>query len=243
LKAVILAAGIGNRIAPAHTGPKALLRFHGKSLLERHLDILGGIGITDIVIGTGYGSEDVGAELSRLGARHVRCVLNPDFRDGSVVTLWRLREEILTGDDVLLMDADVLYDKRILERLVTSRHVNCLLIDRDFTPGEEPVKLCLKAGRIVEFRKKVEVAYDTVGESIGFFRFDAATCRKLLDASRFYVEGGRTSAPHEEAIRDIALAAPDEYGVEDVTGLAWIEIDFPEDVVRAERDVLPRLTA
>jgi choline kinase len=240
---VILAAGVGNRIAAAHTGPKALLRFAGKSLLQRHLDILASIGIADIVIGTGYLAEDIQAELSRLGASNVRLVHNPDYRDGSVVTLWSLREEILGGGDVLVMDADVLYDRRILERLVASQHANCLLIDRDFVPGEEPVKICLSAGRIVEFRKKVEASYDTVGESVGFFRFDAATAERLLDAARLYVEGGQASAPHEEAIRDIVLAAPEAYGVEDVSGLAWIEIDFPDDVARAERDVLPRIKA
>jgi choline kinase len=240
---VILAAGVGNRIAAAHAGPKALLRFAGRSLLERHLAILQALGIDDIAIGTGYKAEDIEAELKRLGAGHVRCVRNPEFRKGSVVTLWSLREEIAKGDDVLVMDADVLYDRRILERLVASRHANCLLIDRDFVPGEEPVKICLRAGRIVEFRKKVEVAYDTVGESVGFFRFDAPTCRKLLEAARLYVEGGRAVAPHEEAIRDIVLAAPAGYGVEDVTGLAWIEIDFPDDVARAARDVITRITA
>ena len=242
LRAVILAAGVGNRIAAAHAGPKALLPFAGRSLLERHLAILKTLGVDDIAVGTGYKAEDIEAELNRLGAGHVRCVPNPEFRQGSVVTLWSLRDEMLKGGDVLVMDADVLYDRRILERLVASRHPNCLLIDRDFVPGEEPVKICLREGRIVEFRKKVEVAYDTVGESVGFFRFDEPACRTLLEAARLYVEGGRAAAPHEEAIRDIVLAAPQDYGIEDVTGLAWIEIDFPEDVARAKRDVLPRIT-
>jgi choline kinase len=31
--------------------------------------------------------------------------------------------------------------------------------------------------------------------------------------------------------------------VADVTGLAWIEIDFPDDVKRAANDVLPRIDA
>jgi choline kinase len=30
-------------------------------------------------------------------------------------------------------------------------------------------------------------------------------------------------------------------GFERVDGLPWIEIDFPDDVARAERDVLPRI--
>ena len=35
----------------------------------------------------------------------------------------------------------------------------------------------------------------------------------------------------------------DAFGVEDVTGLPWIEIDFMEDVAKAEADVLPQLEA
>jgi L-glutamine-phosphate cytidylyltransferase len=32
-----------------------------------------------------------------------------------------------------------------------------------------------------------------------------------------------------------------EVGFERVDGMPWIEIDFPDDVVRAEQDVLPRI--
>ncbi|MCP4365012.1 MAG: hypothetical protein GY800_06890, partial [Planctomycetes bacterium] len=46
-------------------------------------------------------------------------------------------------------------------------------------------------------------------------------------------------AEYEEAI-DRCLAQSD-MGVESVDGLPWIEIDFAEDVQRAEREILPRL--
>ena len=208
LRAVILAAGVGNRIAAAHTGPKALLRFGGRSLLERHLGILKETGVDDIVIGTGYRSDEIAAELARIGAHHVRCVHNPRFRDGSVTTLWSLRDAVLAAGDVLVMDADVLYDRRMIQRLTSSRHDNCLLLDRDFLPGDEPVKICLRGGQIVEFRKKVEVQFDEVGESVGFFRFAPDTARILIETAGAYVENGRANAPHEEAIRDIVLATP-----------------------------------
>ena len=48
----------------------------------------------------------------------------------------------------------------------------------------------------------------------------------------------------EEAIRNVLLASTKgRFGVEDITGLPWIEIDFAEDIVRAETDILPRLIA
>ena len=39
------------------------------------------------------------------------------------------------------------------------------------------------------------------------------------------------------------LLARVDVGFERVDGLPWTEIDFPEDVVRAEREILPRLEA
>ena len=39
------------------------------------------------------------------------------------------------------------------------------------------------------------------------------------------------------------LLARAQVGFERVDGMPWTEIDFPEDVVRAEREVLPRIEA
>ena len=45
----------------------------------------------------------------------------------------------------------------------------------------------------------------------------------------------------EECIRDLLLANPADFAYEDITGLRWIEIDFPEDIIRARTMVLPHM--
>jgi len=47
--------------------------------------------------------------------------------------------------------------------------------------------------------------------------------------------------PHEEAVRDLLLEGGHEFDIADVTGAPWIEIDFPNDVVRARDEILPTL--
>ena len=49
------------------------------------------------------------------------------------------------------------------------------------------------------------------------------------------------SQPHEEALRELAINAGYNIGVEDITGLPWIEIDYPEDIERASHEILPKI--
>ena len=162
-----------------------------------------------------------------------------------MVSLWTVREALEAGGDVLLMDADVLYDPAILERLVR-RTGNLFLLDRKFDDtGQEAVKLCIRGGLPVEFRKRLapDLVYDFAGESVGFFRFGEEAARALAARCSEYVAADRLDEPYEEAIRDLVLESPDRFQFEDITGLPWIEIDFPDDVRRAAEEILPRLSS
>ncbi len=239
-RALLLAAGIGRRLGVDH--PKCLLELGGHTLLERHLRLLHAMGVPGLTIGVGYQSERIQAVARAVNpGLELAFIHNPRYREGSVLTLWRLREVLRGGAPVLVLDADVLYDERMLERLLRSPHDNVFLLDRDFEDGDEPVKLCVRDGRLVEFRKRAEVACDHCGESVGFFRFSAETAAALAARTQRYIREGKRDAPHEEAIRDLLLERPEAFGWEDVTGLPWLEIDFLEDVERARREVLPRL--
>jgi choline kinase len=148
------------------------------------------------------------------------------------------------GGDVLLMDADVLYDERIMRALVAGKaSVNRLLIDRDFEAGDEPVKLCVRDGVPIELRKQpaADLNFDTIGESVGFFRFEQNGARRLAALVAGYTDSGRAHMPHEEAVRDLIREKSQAIEVADVTGSPWIEIDFPVDVTRAAEEVLPQL--
>lgn len=246
MQAIILAAGRGTRLAEdiPEGLPKCLLEIGGRTLLQRHLDLLRQAGIAQVDMVVGYGADRVVDHIGRLATRPaVAFHFNPRFEQGSVISLLAGRETLEAGQSVLLMDADVLYHPEILTKLVESRHANCFLIDRDFTPGDEPVKIAVRDGRMVEFRKRLPPAleYEQLGESVGFFRFNAAMAATMAGECARFESEGLTDAPHEEAIRNVLLRQPGEFGFEDVTGLPWIEIDFPEDVVCATQRILPAI--
>ena len=124
MRAIILAAGRGLRLQQDEDRqlPKCLLQFGGMSLLERHLRLLKAAGIDDVVLALGYRHEWVEVELDRLQwAPRPTIVLNPRFDLGSVLTVHAVADAMTRGGDVLLMDADVLYDARIAEALTEGR--------------------------------------------------------------------------------------------------------------------------
>jgi len=243
MQAIILAAGMGNRLgSSADNKPKSLMEFGAISLMQRHIKLLKQNGIQDITIVVGYQAEVIQSHLQTENNLHF--ILNPRFQEGSLISLAYAKDIMVRDENMILMDADVLYHPDILKRLIKSTHENCLLIDKDFIPGDEPVKVCIDSnGHINEFRKKVDASlkFETQGESVGFFKFNRDIAQMMIDKIDDYLELDDSSIPYEDAIRDCLLEAPEKFSVEDITSLAWIEIDFPEDITRAQNEILPNI--
>jgi choline kinase len=238
----MLAAGVGHRLGMgADAPPKALLRFGGQTLLGRHLEILAHFGLFDVTLVVGHQAHAIEQELRAISAEdRVTTCFNPDYRGSSLLSLWMLRDALRAGEPVLYMDADVLYDWRLLDRLLGSAHADCILIARG-DPDPEWLEVRIRDDRIVAFDKNVTLpGYDLRAEWIGFARFSAANAARLAGAIERYVARGEVDVIYEKPMRDV-IVATGGFGFEDVTDLPWIEIDFPEDVRRARTEILPRL--
>ena len=242
----MLAAGTGSRLGQTSlkTEPKVLLRFDGKSLLERHINIFQEQGISELVLGVGFYHHKIQKEIEVIGAQSfARTVVNENYELGNIVTLSTLHDEMCCGEPILLMDSDVLYDESLLERLIKSQHPNCMLIDKAFIPGDEPVKICVRDGEIIEFRKWVSAAFDFCGESVGFFKFSQEVAEQIMFQTHLNLRNGRQHEAYEETIRDVLLTSQlGKFSFEDITGIPWIEIDFSEDIERANAEILPLIS-
>lgn len=240
----MLAAGVGKRLGAVGQGqPKCLLECRGRSLLLRHLEALAELEVRQLNIVTGYRAEAIAGAV-RGAPLSVRLLYNPCFRRGSLLSLWCARGVRPDGrEPILLMDADVFYDPRLLARLVRHPGGDCLLLDRDFADGEEPVRVVVRGGRITAFGKNPENPENPrpgpgpgwQGESVGFFRLTPETWQALQTRSGEQLRQGDDDAEYEQLLQELILAPPGggRFQYLDITGLAWTEIDFPEDLQRA----------
>lgn len=241
MRAIVLAAGRGTRLRPfTDHHPKCLVDVGGATLLRRHLDLLSEAGVEEIAIVVGYLAEQVRAEAARARAgAAVRLVENPRFEAGSALSLLAALPPAETAS--LVVDADLLYSRRLLARLLASRHPNCLLADAQAADTGEEVKVLADAGgRVVELTKRVRGAGRVVGESVGLYRFAPHAASRLGRAL-----GEAVAADPNTEYEQVIDRLLDEISVgwEPADGEPWIEIDFPEDIERARRAVYPRLAA
>jgi choline kinase len=242
MKAIIYAAGRGTRLQS--DGPKILLEFGGRTLLEWHALRLREAGVREVVLVTGHLREQIVELLPRICARHgiaVREIVNPRFQEGSLLSLKVSLPEIEdSSGPVLLMDADVLYPTGMLDRLIRSAHHTALLLDREFaTDDDDPMLVPVKNERPVDLHKQWSGDADFVGESIGFFKIAPADFPLLTKETQARSGDSICTDSYDDVLRTLVVAG--RFGYEDVTGVPWIEIDFPADVVHARDRLVPMI--
>lgn len=239
MKAVILAAGVGKRLwQVTQHRPKCLIEIGGQTLLSRYLASLASVGVQRADIVVGYKQEMIRAAAApnSFGIR-VQYLVNEQFHRGSISSLWVARTAL--DDDVLIMDADVLFHREILRRLVHSAYPNALLMDDSVKQTGEECMVVAEGGRVIALTKKMPARYDQAGEGVGFLKVRHADTPHVVASLRTFVDRDAWHMEYEDALIDFFSAV--KVGYEVIGGLPWTEIDFPEDVEKAERDILPKL--
>ena len=239
MKAVILAAGVGKRLWPVtQHHPKCLIKIGGQTLLHRYLTSLVSVGIRQADIVVGYKQEMIrdAVAADACGVR-VNFLVNEQFHRGSISSLWIARTAL--NDHTVVMDADVLFHRDILSRLVQSPYENALLMDETVKQTGEECMVVVEGGRVIALTKQMPSRYDYAGEGVGFLRVRHADAPHVVASLRKFVDRDAWQMEYEDALIDYFQAV--KVGHEKIGGLPWTEIDFPEDVDKAEREVLPRL--
>ncbi|HJU05514.1 MAG TPA: phosphocholine cytidylyltransferase family protein, partial [Nitrospiraceae bacterium] len=219
MKAVILAAGVGKRLWPVtQHRPKCLIELGGRTLLSRYLEHLAGVGIRQAVIVVGYKHEMIraaaGTDLHGVAVRYVK---SDQYQRGSITSLWLARHEL--DEDVVIMDADVLFHRQILRRLIDSPLPTALLLDETVKQQTEECMAIVRGGRIVALTKRMPDRYDLAGEGVGFLKVRRADCPFMIDSLNTHVERGELDMEYEDGLREFFGSV--RVGYETIGGLPW----------------------
>lgn len=239
MKTVILAAGIASRLRPlTDTTPKCLLKIGKKRILEMTIENLLETNNSDIIIVTGYRENMIREFVAhRFPDLNVTYIYNSLYEStNNIYSLWLTRDSVL-GDDMIMMDSDIVFDKSIITKLVNSGYENCLALKRHEVHDEEIKVKADPSGRVMEISKEVDPA-QAAGESIGIELFRRKSLYELFRIIEKKVVGEKkVNQFYETAFEELS----DLYTV-DTTEFFCMEIDTAEDFSAAEGLVLNHIS-
>jgi choline kinase len=117
---------------------------------------------------------------------------------------------------------------------------DALLYDASTGDEDEQMKVHVRDGSLVEMSKTLPPERVS-GENVGILRLSRETARSVAAEAASLIAAGHERAWLAEAINAVAAAHP--ITCVDIEGWPWVEIDFPDDLVRAREEVLPRVAA
>lgn len=230
MKALILAAGAGTRLAPITKHyPKALVQVNGKPIIIKQIENLHENGITDITIISGYKSDILKQEIYRRW-KEINVVESKDYAVTNNMFSAYLGRDMFYNEAFLMMNADVFFDESVITELFHCPYADAIVTDIG-AYLEESMKVIEKDGRLVEISKTVRPEA-ALGASIDVYKFSAEGSRAFFDKCAEYIEiKGERKMWSEVALNDILgeivfRACP-------LKG-RWFEIDTYEDLSEAE---------
>ena len=230
---VILAAGMAKRLRPlTDTKPKCLLEVGGKTLLQRTVDAMTSAGIREFLVVTGYRGGMIRDFLtSHYPQIPIRFLDNVDYEhNNNIFSLWMAMQE-LHGQEVLLMDSDILCDPEAVRR-VARQDCSALAMQRHEL-GEEEMKIVVDQDfHITEISKSCRVE-DAIGESVGIEKMTPDYTEAVYqELHQMILDEGLIDIFYERAFERL-IPQGHTFKVVDTTDLFSYELDTPEDFHKA----------
>ncbi len=224
MKAVIIAAGMGNRLwEKTDKRPKTLLPYNGGTILSTIIENLIEAGIDEILMVVGYKRAHIEDYLNskNFDGCKISFIINDEWEKGNGISVHLTRSET-SGEPFILSMADHIVPVSALKRIIESRKsANLLLVDpkvETIFDIDDATKVKLENDDIIDIGKEIS-DYNHI--DCGVFRF----------TERFYLAMERALKAGQESISAAVnqlIASNDMKGVLLEEHETWIDIDTPE---------------
>jgi len=241
--AIIPAAGFASRLKPlTDSCHKAMLPLGDTTMMAVIAENLRLAGIRRIIMITGYRADALKEYIRSIGDYlQFDFVHNPDFTTTNNAYSLNLAAPLAAGREFLLLDCDILFEPDVLFRVKDCQAPNAIAVQRRINLGDEEMKIYSKDGMTVHRITKGGDPQKAFGESVGIEKCSAGFGFKLFDTLDRRIRNGNGRTEFYEAAFQSVIDGGETLHMTDVTDFKVMEVDFPEDLRRAEKDILPFL--
>lgn len=240
MQAIILAAGMGKRLGEyTSDNTKCMLRVNGIRLIDRFLEALSEIGVSRIVLVVGYKGQNVKDYVgSSFNGIPVEYVDNPVYDTTNNIYSLFLAKDYLTEEDTLLLESDLIFDKKILNKLVDSPESNLALVDRYESWMDGTVVTLDENNRITRFIDKSGFRYEDIRnyhKTVNIYKFSRDfSLNYYVPFLTAYSTALGNNEYYEQVLKVITLLHDSPLKALPLDGELWYEIDDVQDLNIAE---------
>ena len=234
MKAFILAAGVSRRLYPeTYKIPKCLLDVGGKPIIDHQLTALDSIGIKDVTVIVGYYREMLTDHLNKTFPNlNFNFIINHHYFETNTAYSLYLGRDVLSSDAQLLMNADVIYPKELLKRIMDFEKETVLAVDVKSCDREE-VKVIEGTNRKIVAIGKELIEENCLGEFLGVAKLSKEFNLRFSETLKSLINAGGKSDYFEAGMHPLLSELDVFYS--DVSDLPCLEIDFLEDLEEARK--------
>ncbi|MEK7125763.1 MAG: NTP transferase domain-containing protein [Patescibacteria group bacterium] len=235
LTAIIMAAGFGSRLGEHSQGlPKAIVEVGGRPLIWYAINLAKRIGANRIVFVGGWQYDKVRSVVLSIDSG-IEVYENKHFEWGNLYTLEEALKHV--DESFLLMHVDHVFSislAEVIRRQLDERIV--VFTDNDRKLGEDDMKVKTDASgtKLLEASKQLEdFSLGYVGLTYCHSSFLAAYKQAVQEAKQAYGEKAVT----EKAMLALAKSVNSAVSIGDISGYGWLEIDVPEELMAAQKEL------
>jgi histidinol-phosphate/aromatic aminotransferase/cobyric acid decarboxylase-like protein/choline kinase len=240
LQALILAAGMGNRLGK-HTknNTKCMLEINGNKLIDYVLEMLQNVGIKKLIIVVGYKKENL---IAHVGSNYkdimIEYIENPIYNKTNNIYSLFLAKDKLCEDDTILLESDLIFEEKILQKLVEDERPSLAVVDKYQAWMDGTSAVLDEEDNILDFFPKdlfrfqdVNSYYKTVNIYKFSKEFSTNTYTPFLEA---YSKAMGDNEYYESVLRVLTILDKHELRALRLNGEKWYEIDDVQDKANAE---------
>lgn len=240
MQAIILAAGMGKRLKDlTSNATKCMVEVNGVTMIERMLSQLDALHLNRIVMVVGYESAKLMEYVRSLHVNTKIEFIDNDvyYKTNNIYSLY-LARECLIEDDTLLLESDLIFEDKVLQRLLDNPYPSLALVAKFESWMDGTVVVLDEEDNIKNFLGKKDFVFEDIGgyyKTVNIYKFSKEFSQShyvpFLEA---YSKALGNNEYYEQVLKVITLLDKPEIKAERLCGELWYEIDDVQDLNIAE---------
>lgn len=232
--ALLLAAGMGSRLAPlTQSAPKCLTMVNETCILDRLISNLKDHGFKRLVVVTGHLEDSIRNFLdNKAGDLVIEYVFSPRYKTtNNIYSLWMARNII--DEPFLLIESDLVFDSSLLKEMLYPDRIAVASIQPWLNGSTVTID---KSRRVDAFHSDTSgTSPRTKYKTVNIYSFSLSSWYQIVSVLNEYIQAGRVNDYYEVIFREMVAQKSLSLKAISFDAKPWYEIDTIEDLASAER--------